>query len=188
MKRRTLKFMACAAVMAMTLSVTACGGGSDDTSDVNTTSETETNVEEAEEQAVADAEEEAKEAEAEVEAEAEQETDAAAGQTLEDYFSDPDTKAAFESALDAMGGEGLGIDYEVKGNDFTMEFTFDASTELPENAGEMLATEIDNQADTFSEQVESFDQVVGQPGACTVTVRYFAADGTLLAEKTFSAK
>lgn len=184
MKRRTLKFMACAAVMAMTLSMTACGG-SDDAGAAETPAAAET---QAEEQAVADAEEEAKEAAADVEAEAENEADAATGQTLEDYFSDPDTKAAFESALDAMGGEGLGIDYEVKGNDFTMEFTFDASTELPENAGEMLATEIDNQADTFSEQVESFDQVVGQPGACTVTVRYFAADGTLLAEKTFSAK
>ena len=166
-------------------------GGSDDASDVNAASETET-AEEAEKEAVEEAEAEAKEAAEDVEAEAKAEvengTEAAAGQTLEDYFSDPDAKEAFEAALDAMAGEELGIEYDVTGNDFTMEFTFNAETELPDNAGEMLAAEIDNQADTFGEQVETFDQMVGQTGACTVTVRYFAADGTLLAEKTFSAK
>lgn len=191
MKRRILRFMACAAAMALTLSVTACGGGSDDTADVNATSETETETEaavDAEVEAETDAEAEAVEgAVEEVKTEA-GDNEAAAGDTLEDYFSDPSIKEAFEGALDAMAGEGMAIDYEVKENEFIMEFTFDDATELPENAGEMLTTELENQADTFEEQVTSFDDAIGQPGACTVTVRYFDPEGTLLAERSYTAQ
>lgn len=161
---------------------------------VDTAGETETAAEdtadEAEEQAVQEAEDEAKEAAADAEAEAEAESGAesADGQTLEAYFSDPSIKEAFEGALDAMAGEGMGLNYEVKGNEFIMEFTFEDAEELPEDAGDMLAAELENQADTFEEQVESFDDAVGQPGACTVTVRYFDPEGTLLAERSYQAQ
>lgn len=191
MKRRTLKFMACAAVMALTLSVTACGGGSGDTVEDSDKAAVETEAEEkaadAVEDAVKDAEAEAA-AEAEAEATAEADAEASEGETLEDYFSDPSIKSVFESQLESMGGDGLSIDYEVKGNEFIMEFTFAEGTELPENAGDMLATELDNQASSFEQQVSSFDEAIGEAGACTATVRYYAPDGTLLAEKSFKAQ
>ena len=183
MKRRTLKFMACAAVMALTLSVTACGGGSGDTVEDSDKAAVETEAEEKAADAVEDA---VKDAEAEAAAEADAE--ASEGETLEDYFSDPSIKSVFESQLESMGGDGLSIDYEVKGNEFIMEFTFAEGTELPENAGDMLATELDNQASSFEQQVSSFDEAIGEAGACTATVRYYAPDGTLLAEKSFKAQ
>lgn len=189
MKRRTLKFMACAAVMALTLSVTACGGGSGDTVEDSDKAAVEAEAEEKAADAVEDAVKDAEaEAAAEAEATAEADAEASEGETLEDYFSDPSIKSVFESQLEAMGGDGLSIDYEVKGNEFIMEFTFAEGTELPENAGDMLATELDNQASSFEQQVSSFDEAIGEAGACTATVRYYAPDGTLLAEKSFKAQ
>ena len=174
--------------MALTLSVTACGGSGDAAETQETAAEDTAN--EAEEEAVQEAEDEAREAAADAEAEAEAESGAesADGQTLEAYFSDPSIKEAFEGALDAMAGEGMSLNYEVKDNEFIMEFTFEDATDLPEDAGDMLAAELENQADTFEEQVESFDDAVGQPGACTVTVRYFDPEGTLLAERSYQAQ
>ena len=63
MKRKSLKLIACAAVMAMTLSVTACGGSDDAAPAAETEAEAEDTTEaEAEPEA-----EEAPEAEAETE-------------------------------------------------------------------------------------------------------------------------
>ena len=86
MKRKSLQFIACAAIMAMTLSVTACGG-SDDTAPAAETEETTGT--EAEPEADVDTE---AEAEPEEDAEAEDDSAAADGQTLEDIFNDPATK------------------------------------------------------------------------------------------------
>ena len=65
MKRKSLKFIACAAIMAMTLSVTACGG-SDDTAPAAETEETTGTEAEPEADVDAEAEPEA-EPEADVE-------------------------------------------------------------------------------------------------------------------------
>ena len=210
MKRKSLKFIACAAIMAMTLSVTACGG-SDDTAPAAETEETtgteavpeayvdaeaepEADVDtEAEPEADVDTEPEADvdtEAEAEPEEDAEAEDDSAAadGQTLEDIFNDPATKSQYESVFEAMGQEGMEVSFEATGNELAVIIKITDSSMVVDGMGEALESALDQQAATFEEQVKQFDEAVGTPGACTVTMRYLDPDGNVLAEKSFTAQ
>ncbi len=113
MKRRSLKFIACAAIMAMTLSVTACGGSDDaapatETEAADDAAETETPAEDAAGDDAAEAETET-EAEPEAEDAAEPETEeaedegadtaAATGETVESLLNDPAVKAQYEEAF-----------------------------------------------------------------------------------------
>ena len=202
MKRKSLKFIACAAIMAMTLSVTACGG-SDDTAPAAETEETtgteaepEADVDaEAEPEADVDTEAEPEadvdtEAEAEPEEDAEAEDDSAAadGQTLEDIFNDPATKSQYESVFEAMGQEGMEVSVEATGNELAVIIKITDSSMVVDGMGEALESALDQQAATFEEQVKQFDEAVGTPGACTVTMRYLDPDGNVLTEKSFTAQ
>ena len=202
MKRKSLKFIACAAIMAMTLSVTACGG-SDDTAPAAETEETtgteaepEADVDaEAEPEADVDTEAEPEadvdtEAEAEPEEDAEAEDDSAAadGQTLEDIFNDPATKSQYESVFEAMGQEGMEVSVEATGNELAVIIKITDSSMVVDGMGETLESALDQQAATFEEQVKQFDEAVGTPGACTVTMRYLDPDGNVLTEKSFTAQ
>ena len=196
MKRKSLKFIACAAIMAMTLSVTACGG-SDDTAPAAETEETTGTEAEPEADVDAEAEPEAEpeadvdtEAEAEPEEDAEAEDDSAAadGQTLEDIFNDPATKSQYESVFEAMGQEGMEVSVEATGNELAVIIKITDSSMVVDGMGEALESALDQQAATFEEQVKQFDEAVGTPGACTVTMRYLDPDGNVLAEKSFTAQ
>ena len=196
MKRKSLKFIACAAIMAMTLSVTACGG-SDDTAPAAETEETTGTEAEPEADVDAEAEPEAEpeadvdtEAEAEPEEDAEAEDDSAAadGQTLEDIFNDPATKSQYESVFEAMGQEGMEVSVEATGNELAVIIKITDSSMVVDGMGETLESALDQQAATFEEQVKQFDEAVGTPGACTVTMRYLDPDGNVLTEKSFTAQ
>ena len=201
MKRRTLKFIACAAVMALTLSVTACGG-SDNSSNSNTSvaentkdvkedvsapeadeeKEEEVNTAEEEETKVPEAEEET-----EAEEEEEEESSLADAQTLEDYFTDPTLKDMYDSMLEAMSEEGISLSYEVSGNDFVMIFTITDSDYLTDEMADGLAEALETQGDQFKTQAAQFDSILEGNGTCTVTIRYTDPDGNVMAEKTFTA-
>lgn len=189
MKRKTVKLVACAAIMALTLSMTACGGN-----DAAATTDAETEAEVSEPEAEAEPEVEAEpEADAEPETEAAEddtadtEADAAGYSTLEDYYNDPTVKAALDSAFDAMAGDGMSAACEVSGNEFTVIIKIEDSSMIVDGMGEALDAALDAQADTFKGQVEQFDDVIGQEGACTVVMRYTDPDDNVLAEKAFTA-
>ena len=187
MKIRTVKLVACAAIMALTLSMTACGGD-----DAAATTGTETEVADTDDSAEVEPEtEEETEVEAEVEdeADADDADDAAAGDytTLEDYYNDPTVKSALESAFDAMAGDGMSAACEVSGNEFTVIIKIEDSSMIVDGMGEALSAALDAQADTFKAQVKQFDDVIGQDGACTVVMRYTDPDDNVLAEKAFTA-
>ena len=195
MKRRTLKFIACAAVMALTLSVTACGG-SDNSSNSNTsvaenTKDVKEDVsapeadEEKEEEVNTAEEEETKVPEAEEEEE--EESSLADAQTLEDYFTDPTLKDMYDSMLEAMSEEGISLSYEVSGNDFVMIFTITDSDYLTDEMADGLAEALETQGDQFKTQAAQFDSILEGNGTCTVTIRYTDPDGNVMAEKTFTA-
>ena len=199
MKRKSLKFIACAAIMAMTLSVTACGG-SDDTAapvtETEDTADTETETApEADAETDAAAEPEA-DAEAEPEAEATPEEDAAAedesatadGQTLEEIFNDPATKEQYDAAFEAMAQEGMEVSVEATGNELAVIIKITDSSMVVDGMAEALEEALDQQAATFEAQVEQFDTAVGTPGACTVTMRYLDPDDNVIAEKSFKAQ
>ncbi len=110
MKRKSLKFIACAAIMAMTLSVTACGG-SDEAAPAAETEETTEGADEAADAETEDADEaadaetegadEAADAETadEPETEAEADTTESSDITVESLLSDPEVMAQFEEGV-----------------------------------------------------------------------------------------
>lgn len=191
MKRKTLKLVACAAIMALTLSMTACGGDDAAATTGTETTDTEPEVEaDAEPETEAPAEDTADDTEA-VADDAEETADDTASvdgyTTLEDYYSDPTVQAALDGMFSSMAGDGMEAACEVKGNEFTVIIKITDSSMIVDGMGEALAAALDAQEDTFKEQVKQFDDVIGQEGASTVVMRYTDPDDNVIAEKAFTA-
>lgn len=188
MKLKTLKLIACAAIAALTLSVTACGG-SDDAAKTADSAEVETvdNVED-EEEAAPEVEDE-EEAAPEVEDETEDEADTAVtGTTLEEYFSDPTVMSLMEQQYAALSDQGMEASIDVKGNDFTVIIKITDGSMIDDTTGDQLSAGMDAMESQLVDSAKQFDEAVGEEGACTVTMRYLDPDGNVLAEKTCSAK
>lgn len=185
MKRRTLKLVACAAIMALTLSLSACG--KDDAAETADTTDTETVVDDAD----VETEVPADDVEAEVDTDTEADDDAASDgsySTLEDYYNDPAVQSVLDGAFDAMASDGMSVALEVEGNVFTVIIKIEDSSMIVDGMAEALDAALEQQADTFKEQVKQFDEVVEQDGACTVVMRYTDPDDNVLAEKSFKAE
>lgn len=179
MKRRSLKFIACAAIMAMTLSVTACGGSDNEAPAAETEEAADT---------AAEAETET-EAEAEPEAEAETEGDtAAAGDTLESMYADPATKAELEAAFAAIAPDGMSVGLETKGNEMTVIIKIEDSSMIVDGMVEELEAKLDQQASQCEAMAGQLDEAIGVTGECTVIMRYLDPDDNVLAEKSFKAQ
>lgn len=182
MKMRTVKTIACAAIMALALSATACG--SDDagkTADNETVVNTEDTAQDAEPEAPAD--------DAETEPEADAAADGAEGYaTLEEYYNDPSVKSALDAAFESLGQEGMTLSIDVKGNVFTLTCKFEDSSLVVDGVADALAQGLEASASQFETQAASFDEAIGQSGACTVAVRYTDPDDNVLAEKEFKAQ
>lgn len=200
MKRKTLKFFVCAALMAMTLSVTACGGSDKEDKAAETENATGDEVDAADEAAdteedaadeTADTKADAADEAADTEEDAADEADSSAdatGSTLEELFNDPTAKAMFDSMTQAMQSDGMSASVSAVENEMIVEVKIEDSSMVTDGIGETLEAAIDAQADTFKTQVKTLDEAVGQAGACTFTVRYFDPDGNVLAEKSFKAE
>lgn len=177
MKKKTLKSIILTAAMAMVLSVSACGSkGADAPTDAGTVEET------------TEKEESQKETEAETEKETETEAEAGDYNTIEDYYNDPEVKAAIEEQMEAAAGQGMSIDIEVKDNDFTMIYQYDADIAVPDDIKDQLEAALASNAAVFEAQAQSFDEVIGEKGASTVMVRYLDSDGNLIIEKSYKAQ
>lgn len=196
MKRRTLKSIACAAIMALALSATACGAKdaakTEDKAAVEDAATTEADAPEADaevETPEADTEADAPEADAEAEEPAADDAGSTEGYSnLEDYYNDPAVKSALDSALGAMGGDGMALTIDVKENTLTMICKFEDSSVVVDGVGDALLEALETQAATFETQAKTFDDAIGQAGACTVVVRYTDPDDNVLAEKEFKAQ
>lgn len=169
MKRRTLKLIVCAAITALTLSVTACGGSDDantaDTTEVEETVETEEETVETEE--------------------------VSSGQkTLEEYLKeDPATEKELEEQAKAQGNDQMDMTIEVKGNELFCVATFKDSVELPDDVAETLEESMGEVEPVFSALAGVLDEAIGaEKGTVSYGVRYCASDGSVLAEASFTAK
>lgn len=175
MKSKAVKSLLCAALMAMTLSITACGGSdaevSGDAAVAEDVSSEETPVEE------------------EVSTEEEAPDDASAGDmTLEDYLNAvPDQKQQIEEQVAAQAEEGMSIAMEVKGNDFTYIYTIEDASLITDELKENLKTGLDATASVFEMMAGSLDDAMGKSGVVTLIVRYQDADGNVLEERSFKA-
>lgn len=206
MKRKTLKFFTCAALMAMTLSVTACGSSdkedkaateaagdaADDSADAANDTEDAADAGDAADDSAdaADAADDSAESDAADDGAdaADSSADAATGTTLEELFKDPAAKSAFDSLTASIASEGMSASISAVGNEMIMEVKIEDSSLIVDGIAESLNTALDTQADAFKTQVESLDTAVGQKGACAFTVRYLDPDGNVLAERTFKAE
>ncbi|MCI9527208.1 MAG: DUF4854 domain-containing protein [Lachnospiraceae bacterium] len=192
MKRKTLKFLACAAIMAMTLSVTACGGSDKDDKAAGTEAPAGDETDAADDTETDAADDANADAADDANADAADDTEAdaadASGTTLEELFNDPTAKATFDSMTQAMTQEGMSASISVTGNELIMEVKIEDSALITDGIGETLGTALDAQAETLKTQVKTLDAAVGQEGACTYTVRYLDPDGNVLTEKSFKAE
>lgn len=191
MKRKTLKLIACAAIMTLTLSVTACGGDDAKTAESN---DTETAADAATDDTDVDAADDTDatdDAADDTDAADDADTDGADAtddwQTLEDYYNDPTVKSALDSMFASIAEDGMSADLEVKGNEFTVIIKIEDSSMVVDGIAEALSAALDAQEETFKDQVKQFDDVIGQEGACTVVMRYTDPDDNVLAEKAFTA-
>ncbi len=179
MKRRSLKFIACAAIMAMSLSVTACGGSDDaapaaETEAADDAAETETPAEDATGDDAAEAETET-EAEDEAEPETEEtedegaDTAAATGETVESLLNDPAVKAQYEEKFAEYEEQGMTVSVSAKGNELMMSLTFKDASQVTDEVGEQLQAALDDDAmaSVFSGLAGALDSSVGgEAGTC----------------------
>lgn len=198
MRRKTLKAIACAAAMVLALSVTACGDSGDTSTTtvapvVETPAQTEKKVEvpqaddndeaEAEVDDETDAEEDV---EAENEGDAEEEAEYA---SLEEAFADPEVKAEMDDMISSMEEDGMLVSYEVTGNDFVVIYQFtDITVDDVDGLAESMSEAMGQLEDMFVELAEMFDEVLGEEGASTITVRCLDAADSVLFEDTYSAQ
>lgn len=175
MKRRTVKALVCATLMAMGLSVTACGGSDDAPKEADTKTEETAPAEE--------------EAPTEEEAPAAEE---ASGDTLEDYMNaTPELKKQFEEEMSAAAAEqeGISMSVDVKGNDMAFIYSYDDESLLTDDAEETLETGLEATASIWEMMAGEMDGELGaDKGTVSITVRYQKGDGTVLAERSFSAQ
>ena len=188
--------------MAMTLSVTACGGSDDAAPATETEAPAEDAAEETPAEDTAEAEPET-EAEPEAEAEAEPEADAAeaedesadtaaaTGATVESLLKDPAVKAEYEEAFASYEEQGMTVAVDAKGNDLMMSLTIQDEALVTDEAVEQLqaALDDDSMASVFNALAAALDTSVGaEAGTCTYSVSYLGPDGKVLAEKTYKAE
>lgn len=184
MKRRTVKALVCATLMAMSLSVTACGGSDDAAKGADAATE---EAAPAEEEAPVEEETPA----AEEEAPAEEEVPAVepgSGKTLEDYLNEvPEQKQQLEESIAAQAQDGVSIAVDVKGNEFTYIYTIEDASAITDEMKENIKNGLETTASVFEMMAESLDKAVGEPGAVTLVVRYQDADGNVVEERSFNA-
>lgn len=189
MKRKTLKFMACAMVMALTLSVTACGGSNDGAKTADTTEVEDTaNVPEPEAEPKDEVEAETEdEVDAEPEEESSEDETEVEYESLEEIFADPEIKEAFDSMFSVLEGSGISVSIDVIGNDFGVTLKVEDSSLLEGTSADDFAASLDAQEEQYAAYAAQFDELLEEAGACSVTVRYTDPDDNVLAEKTFKA-
>lgn len=188
MKRKAVKAILCAALMALTLSMTACGGSDDGAKGTDAATEEEAE-EEKEEPEAEEPEEKAEEPEAEEPEEEPEEETKTSGETLEDYVnSTPGVMEAIEEQIAGSSGEGLSVTAEVKGNDFIFNFTIEDASLVTDDTAAQLEAGLDATASIFEEMAGQMDEVIEQEGVVQFVIKYLDPDGNVLAERGFKAQ
>lgn len=163
MKRKAVKAILCAALMALTLSMTACGGSDDASKGTDAATEEE--------------------------AEAPEEETNASGQTLEEYLnSTPGAMEAVEAQIAGASGDGLSVTSEIKENDFIFNFTIEDASLVTDDAAAQLEAGLDATESVFEQMAAQMDEAIEQEGAVQIVIKYLDPDGNVLAERGFKAQ
>ena len=176
MKRKTVKTVICATLMAIAMSVTACGSSDDGAKNTDT--------------AVAETSTEEKTPEAPAEDKATDKEESSGQKTLEEFlFEDPTMEQQLKEQAAAQGNDQMDMEVEVKGNDFIIIATFKDSVELSDDVSEQLNAGMDSVGSVFSTLAGALDDAIGaEKGTVSYGIKYCAPDGTVLAEASFRAE
>lgn len=206
MKKKIVKNLLCAALMAIALSVTACGGS--DAGSESEAPEAEAPVQEeaavdeelAEEETPAPeeadvpeevpAEEEAPEEEIPAEEEASSDAPADGTNTLEEYLTgDPTAEQQLQDQAAAMGNEMMDMSIEVAGNEIFFVGTFKDSVEITEDMENSMRAVMGEMGSVFSAIAGAMDEAIGaEAGTVSCGVRYCDSTGNVLVEESFQAE
>lgn len=188
MKSRTVKTLLCATLMALSLSMTACGG-SDDAAPATEEAAPAEEETPAEEEAPVEEETPAEE-EAPAEEETPAEEESSAQKTLEDFMKeDPTAEQQLQEQAAAQGNDQMDMAIEIHGNDVVCVATFKDSVELPDDAADTLNEGIDQLGSAFSGIAGTLDSMIGaEKGTVGYGIRYCDSEGNVLAEATFRAE
>lgn len=191
MKRKTVKSLFCAALMALTLSVTACGGSGNEAKEADAATEEEAPVEEkaSMEEEAPEKEEVPVEEETPEEEEAPVEEEGSDLKTLEEYLKeDSAAMKDLEEQAAAQSNDQMDMTIEVTGNDVICIATFKDTVELPDDVADTLNEGMDQMETAFSAIAGVLDTAIGaEKGTVSYGVRYCDADGNVLAEASFRA-
>lgn len=186
MKRKSVKAILCVALMALTLSMTACGGSGDGNKSAATQEAAPAEAEPVQDEAPAEKETPVeKEAPAEAETPAEEEV-SSDGATLEDYLKgDAETAKQLEEQAQSMGNENVDMAIEVNGNDLVYIATLKQEIE----DGDALVDAVEQMGSVFSALAGMMDEAIdAEKGTVSFGIRYCQPDGTVIAESEFRAE
>lgn len=202
MKRKSVKVFVCTAVMALAMTVTACGGSNDAAEGVDEKVQEAVPVEDeipaAEEEEAADEETPAAEDEAPTDEEtsAEDESPAAEDEadsgsmTLEEFLTeDPETEQMLKEQIAAQGNDQADVSIEIKGNELIYTVTAKDSVEMVEGAAEGLQKTLEENAGIYASRASLLDQIIGaEKGTVAFSLKYCDSDGNVLAEASYRAE
>lgn len=110
------------------------------------------------------------------------------GMTLEEYFKDPDAKKVLDSEMQMFSGSGMDLDLAFQGNTMAVIVKITDPAYLVEGVGDALNEAMESVRPMVEELVVMMENELGNPGNCVVIYSYQTADGTILAQKAFTAK
>ncbi len=172
--------------MALTLSVTACGGSDDGDKSTAAAQEAAPAESEASEEAAPE-EETPVEEEVPVEEETPAEEEVSSSEaTLEDYLKgDAETAKQLDEQAQSMGNENVDMAIEVNGNDLVYIATLKEEIE----DGDALVDAVEQMGSIFSALAGMMDEAIdAEKGTVSFGIRYCQPDGTVIAESEFRAE
>lgn len=194
MKRKSLKYVLCAALMTLVLGLTACGSSdkeatkddaatedqsTDDSEEAEGTEDAEVTEEpEATEEPVAD--------EDDADAETDQETvGLGVFETIADYVNSDIMQSQIASVTDSLEGTGMQIDIYGEDNKLVYAYTYEEFTKDQIDTA-ALESAMEGQAETFSGIAKTIKSVVNEPNP-VVKVIYLDANGEEIYSVEFEA-
>lgn len=93
-----------------------------------------------------------------------------------------------DSAFESLAEDGMSASIEMEENTMTVIIKIEDESMMVDGMGEYLDAALDASADQFAEQAATFDEIIGESGACTVVMRYLDPDDNVISEKSFTAQ
>lgn len=113
---------------------------------------------------------------------------ASAVTTLEEFGKDPEFKKIWDAEMQMFSGSGMDISVLFQENTMAVIVTITDSSYLVDGIGEALTEGLESVKPIVDELLVMIEDELGNPGNTTIIYSYQTADGTILAQRAFTAK